>query len=144
MNNILSFRGKYYFLSNFYDVAVIYDGIWYGNAEAAFQAQKCMKKEEKERFSYLPASEAKRLGRKVYMRQDWNKVKVGIMKNILRAKFDQNPDIQYELMETGNAMLVEGNTWGDTFWGVDMITGKGQNMLGELLMQIRAEYQEDK
>lgn len=141
--NILSFRGKYYFLSNFYDAALIYDGIWYGNAEAAFQAQKCMKKEEKERFSHLPASEAKRLGRKVYMRQDWNRIKVDVMKNILRAKFDQNPDIQYKLMETGNAMLAEGNTWGDTFWGVDMITGEGKNMLGELLMQIRKEYEEE-
>lgn len=141
--NILSFRGKYYFLSNFYDAAFIYDGIRYGNAEAAFQAQKCMKKEEKERFSYLPASEAKRLGRKVHMRQDWNRIKVDVMKNILRAKFNQNPDIQCKLMETGNAMLAEGNTWGDTFWGVDMITGEGQNMLGELLMQIRKEYEEE-
>ena len=52
----------------------------------------------------------------------------------------QNPELGNKLLETGNQELVEGNTWGDIFWGV--CNGKGQNWLGKILMMVRDEIRE--
>ena len=73
------------------------------------------------------------------MRPDWEQVKLGIMEEIVRAKFTQHPELAGRLLSTGDLQLVEGNAWHDTFWGVDLATGKGQNRLGLILMRIRAE-----
>lgn len=78
-----SFRGQYYFLSNFYHVDVEYDGIIYKNTEAAFQAQKVLDDDEKLVFSDLSPREAKKLGKKVKLRKDWNSVKdITCMKSV--------------------------------------------------------------
>jgi predicted NAD-dependent protein-ADP-ribosyltransferase YbiA (DUF1768 family) len=58
------------------------------------------------------------------------------MRRILVIKF-QNPELKAKLIATGDAQLVEGNTWGDLFWGVDTTMGVGSNQLGKLLMGIR-------
>lgn len=137
--NITSFRGDYDFLSNFYEAGIDYDGIHYLNSEAAFQAQKCLKDEEKREFSNLSAAKAKQKGRQVALRADWEEVKIGIMEEIVRCKFAQNPHLTDRLLRTGNRKLVEGNTWHDTYWGVDAATGKGENNLGKILMKIREE-----
>ena len=68
-------------------------------------------------------------------------MKVSVMCEILRAKFTQNPDLMEKLSATKQALLVEGNDWQDTFWGFDFNLGYGKNMLGQLLMKIRAEHQ---
>lgn len=133
------FREEYDFLSNFYPAGFEYGGLYYMNSEAAFQAQKCLTEEEKQQFSYLPPNKAKRLGRQVKLRPDWEDVKVSLMEEIVRAKFSQNQDIRERLLKTGNIALIEGNTWGDTCWGVDIRTGKGENCLGKILMKIRDE-----
>ena len=65
MKKIDSFRDEYFFLSNFYEIPVTYEGVTYLNNEAAFQAQKCLKYENRKQFSFLNPSEAKKLGRKV-------------------------------------------------------------------------------
>jgi len=135
------FRGTYFFLSNFYEAPVEYGGLRYLNNEAAFQAQKCLTEEEKEAFTQLPPNKAKRLGRQVTLRSDWEQVKVGIMEEIVRAKFTQNDDLRSRLLATGDAELVEGNNWNDTFWGVHLSTGKGENHLGQILMKVRSELQ---
>ena len=137
---ITEFKGKYLFLSNFYTSTVEYQGLTFKNAEAAFQAQKCRTRDEKEKFCGLDASSAKRLGRHVILRSDREEVKVQIMFEIVYAKFTQNAYLKRKLMETGDERLVEGNWWGDTTWG--MCEGKGKNLLGAILMNIRSEFQE--
>ena len=132
-----SFREEYYFLSNFYHVDVEYDGIVYKNTEAAFQAQKVLDDDERLLFSDLYPSEAKKLGRRVNLRKDWNDVKDNYMYEICKAKFTQHEDLAEKLLETGDEELVEGNTWNDTYWGV--CNGKGKNQLGKTLMRIREE-----
>ena len=122
---ICGFFDEYRFLSNFYEAPVEYEGIVYQNNEAAFQAQKCMTYDEKLAFTELSPNKAKSLGRKVQLRPDWEKVKVGIMEEIVHAKFLQNGEIARELLATGDRILEEGNTWNDTFWGVSLKTRKG-------------------
>lgn len=138
---IHSFRNEYRFLSNFWDAPVTYKGLTYQNAEAAFQAQKCIGEEEKVRFTTLRSNEAKQLGRQVQLRPNWENVKLPIMEDIVRAKFTQNEDLKQMLLATGDLVLEEGNTWGDTFWGVDAQTREGRNHLGRILMRVRKELQ---
>ena len=71
------------------------------------------------------------------MRPDWEQVKTGIMEEIVRAKFTQHPELAALLLATGDTVLVEGNHWGDTCWGVDTRTGRGENHLGKILMKVR-------
>lgn len=140
--DILSFRDENYFLSNMFPCNVVYDGLTYCSAEAAFQASKTLDVEERKKFTNISGYDAKKLGRTVKLRSDWENVKIGIMQEILEAKFT-NPDLKEKLASTGKVRLVEGNTWRDTFWGVDARTGKGMNVLGNLLMDIRNEIQKE-
>ena len=114
---IKQFRGDFFFLSNFYECPVTYEQLTYTNNEAAFQAQKCTSDAEKIQFTKLNPTEAKKLGRKVNLRKDWEAVKVKIMEEIVRAKFRQNTELADKLLATGDAYLEEGNTWGDRIWG---------------------------
>lgn len=93
-------------------------------------------------FAKLPPNEAKKLGRKVKLRSDWEKIKDQIMYEICYQKFnfENNMDITMKLMKTKNIELIEGNTWNDTYWGVCRDNGK--NKLGKILMKIRKEKQE--
>lgn len=136
---ILSFRDEYFFLSNFYPVEIKLDGIVYPNAETAFQAQKTLDVEERRKFSMLKNPvQAKRLGRKVKLRDDWEEVKLDIMTEVVSQKFLQHPHLIEMLLQTGDEELVEGNKWGDRFWGV--CKGVGENHLGKILMKIRDAY----
>ena len=139
MNKINSFRGNYYFLSNFYECSVTYNGLTYKNNEAAFQAQKCITMNERFKFIKLNASEAKKLGRRVVLRKDWEDIKIKVMTAIVKAKFEQNEDLQKKLLATEDAYLEEGNTWGDRIWGT--VNGVGANNLGKILMNVRKELQ---
>ena len=136
---MLMFRGAFDFLSNFYPVKIEVDGICYQNAEAAFQAQKCINPEDRVLFAGLPAVKAKQRGRQVKLRLDWDVVRLSVMEKVVRAKFMQNPNLAARLVATGTMPLEEGNSFGDTFWGVDMRTGEGENHLGKILMKIRDE-----
>jgi ribA/ribD-fused uncharacterized protein len=69
------------------------------------------------------------------MRDDWDDVKLGIMRDLVSRKFKQNKDLRLMLEATGDQELVEGNTWNDTFWGV--CNGEGCNWLGKILMEVR-------
>ena len=136
-----SFRDDNYFLSNFYSCPITYEGITYQNTEAAFQSAKCIYERDRVSFASLNPSEAKHLGRSVPLRKDWGNVKVQVMTEIVRAKFDQNPDLAEKLLATGDVYLEEGNDWGDRTWGT--VNGVGANLLGQILMQIRAEKQQE-
>lgn len=137
MGAIISFRGQYAFLSNFYDATITYAGLTYQNSEAAFQAQKCVQDYDKKKFCNLNPSEAKRLGRRVQLRSDWDSIKYRKMYEIVKAKFEQNDELRENLIATGDAHLEEGNTWGDRIWGT--VNGIGENHLGITLMKVREE-----
>ena len=145
---ILRFDGKYAFLSNFYDSPVKYKGDLYANNEAAFQAAKCINPDDKIPFFYpCPPNVAKRMGRQTKLRPDWEKVKYGIMEEIVYEKFKQNSGLRKKLLETGDAELVEGNHWHDNVWGNctcwACVEHKGANRLGKILMKVREIFQQE-
>ena len=136
MENIISyFKNENYFMSNFFEASVSYEGKVYRNAEAAYQAQKDPARAGE--FIMLKGNDAKALGSKVTLRQDWEEIKVQVMYEVVEAKFTQNRNLMQKLIQTGNAELVHGNIHRDTFWGI--YGGKGENMLGKILMEIRDE-----
>jgi ribA/ribD-fused uncharacterized protein len=139
-----SFSGKYRFLSNFYPCWVKFKGDDYPSVEHAYQAAKTLDEQLRLMFQepVMTAGEAKKAGRRLKVREDWEKVKRGVMSIILREKFKQ-PKFKELLLATGDEELVEGNWWGDTYWGV--CNSRGENHLGKLLMEIRDElrYQND-
>ena len=137
---INEFRGEYDFLSNFYVCDITLPGvngeeITYHSAEAAFQSMKSLDDDERRKFTELTPVQAKRYGKKVKLRPDWEDMKYDIMMAVVFEKFNQNPDIAIKLIETGDRPLIEGNTWHDYYWGV--CKGKGQNNLGKILMSTR-------
>lgn len=135
IEKIDKFSGDYSFLSNFHDAPVLYNGIRYLNSEAAFQAQKDPTRSLE--FANLPPGKAKRLGREVKMMAQWDSIKLVVMREIVHAKFAQNPVLSVKLIHTGDVPIIEGNWWNDTYWGV--CNGKGLNMLGKILMDLRKE-----
>lgn len=137
------FDGQYRFLSNFYEGGPIcYRGYAYKTAEHAFQAAKAKSPIDGEYVALAATpSEAKRRGRNVNLRPDWEFAKDRIMYEIVHEKFFQNGELARQLMATGNEDLVEVNTWNDRYWGTDPL-GKGQNKLGKTLMKVRSELNE--
>lgn len=139
-NTILCFQGQHLFLSNFYEgTAFLWNGLTYHSAEAAFQSAKCLSQEERKSFCQVSPAEAKRKGRRVPLCSDWELVKDGIMYEIVREKFKQDQSLAERLLATGDCELIEGNTWGDQYWGVDLCTMQGKNKLGQILMSVRDE-----
>lgn len=139
---ILEFKGPYRFLSNFFVAELVWDNIVWPSSEHAYQAAKSLDRDVRLRFSRLPTPvSAKHAGKGVALRPDWETVKVGVMAEIVRAKFTQNPRLKQLLIDTGDAHLEEGNTWGDRIWGVSPPgSGNGKNHLGKILMELRAEW----
>jgi len=132
------FDGEYAFLSNFYPCRVYMgDGVMYPSVEHAFQAMKTEDMDKRYEIAALDTpGKAKRAGRKLKLRPDWELMKIDFMRQALRSKFSDSGELSVKLLDTGYATLIEGNTHGDHYWGVD---GYGENMLGHLLMAIRAE-----
>ena len=129
------FRGDHAFLSNFHRHPFQWRGRSFSTAEHAYQGAKSRDDRERERIRVASSPrEAKRLGRRADLRCDWEHVKDDVMHSILQAKFAV-PELRDALLATGDAELVEGNTWGDVYWGV--CRGRGRNQLGRTLMRIR-------
>ncbi|NIT77307.1 MAG: DUF1768 domain-containing protein [Anaerolineae bacterium] len=138
---IVAFRGAYRFLSNFWPAEVEIDGVVYPTTEHAFQAQKTLS----ERWRRYIARQnspglAKKVGRDLELREDWEEVKLDVMMGTLAIKFGIHEDLGDKLLATGRRQLVEGNRWGDTFWGCVQRKGiwVGENHLGRTLMRIRS------
>lgn len=135
---------EYAFLSNFYECPVRIcfpetgECFTFSTSEHAFQAAKCPTRARE--FSGLTPGQAKRLGRQVDMRDDWEDVKDDVMYEVVLAKFTQNEELKDKLLATGDEELVEGNTWGDRYWG--QVNGVGKNMLGKTLMRVRDELRD--
>jgi hypothetical protein len=136
---IYGFFGEYRFLSNFYESPFELNGKKYHTVEHFFQASKASNEEDHEyvRSAYSPGV-AKHRGRRIPLRDDWEKVKISIMTEGVIAKFEQNPELGEKLANTSPKNLVEYNTWGDTYWGV--CGNKGCNNLGKILMFIRETF----
>lgn len=145
MSNIIDqFKGKYYFLSNFSKHGFTYKEGHYKTVEHFFQAMKTLSAKDRKRIiNAKTPSAAKRIGRKVNLRPNWNTLRHKVMKRALFEKFMQNTEFAQKLIDTGDAILIEGNTWHDNTWG-NCICPKcndvfGNNWLGQYLMALR-EY----
>lgn len=130
---------EYGCFSNFYPAPVRLKGRAWPTTEHYFQAQKFAgtKHEEAVRAAKTPMLAA-RMGRdrSLPLRRDWEAVKDAVMRDAVRAKFEQHADLREVLLATGDARLVE-HTENDSYWG-DGGDGSGRNRLGEILMEVRA------
>lgn len=140
------FRNEYDFLSNFAWINLPIHGQNWATAEHMFAACKTTIAKEREaiRLCKTPA-QAKRMGKKVTLRPDWDTYKNQAMLAILRLKFKYHQGMQQKLLATGNLELVENNYWHDNYWGSCICPkcgNQGKNMLGKFLMQVRSELQE--
>ncbi|PQO41192.1 NADAR family protein [Blastopirellula marina] len=129
--------------SNFAPFAFEIDGLVYPTSEHYFQAMKFPDEQYQERIRETKSPMiAARLGRsrKVKIRDDWEEVKIDIMRTAVRAKFLAHPTLQDLMLETGDETLVEAAD-GDYFWGAGK-DGSGQNWLGKILMEVRDELRE--
>ena len=139
---INEFKGETRWLSNFAEVEIDYLGAKYKSTEAAYQAQKTDSGTIRIIFTTLSANFAKHLGMNIKLRDDvkWDDIKLQVMEDVNRLKFNQEP-FKTQLLLTENLELVEGNNWGDTYWGV--CKGVGENHLGKILMKIREELKNE-
>lgn len=141
------FEGDYDFLSNFSPVPVMLDGVRYPTVEHAYQAAKTLEPGEREKIRHASTPGlAKKMGRRLEKRPDWADLKVDIMRDLVRQKFEEQPDLKKRLLATGETELVEGNTWHDNFWGecrcARCESSPGQNWLGRILMEVRSHIKE--
>ena len=133
-----SFTGPNRFLSNFWPAKVMFEGEEYSSVEHAYVAAKTTDEEARKTIRGLTPGQAKRFGRsKIQLREDWEDIKLHVMRELVSYKFFHNPDLSQLLLDTGDQELIEGNTWGDTYWGVCFDVGL--NNLGKILMEIRSE-----
>lgn len=148
MEKIATFTtDEHRFLSNFYPykkdgskypypVEVIYNGIIFDCVENAYQAAKSLDKELQLQFSCMHPKDTKAYWEgHTDIREDWNNIKFEIMKELVTQKFINNQSLAKMLIDTGDAILEEGNDWGDVYWGID--NGIGENNLGKILMNLR-------
>jgi len=142
------FDGEYRWLSNFYPVTIEWAGRTFKTLEHAYQACKAEVDEDLDRIAALKTpGQAKRAGQKLkkqgLLRANWPYVRLTMMEHLLRKKFAFGTTLWHQLMATGDAEIIEGNPWHDTFFGVcqrdDCDCPPGENHLGKLLMQIRSE-----
>lgn len=139
---IKEFKGDYHYLSNFSNNKLIYRGIDYPTAEHAYQHAKNYLDSKLEAICTDPEStpgQAKRAGRKTEMTKWFKDNRLIVMEEITRAKYRQNAALTEKLLTTGLQEIQEGNTWNDTFWGICLHSGEGQNHLGKILMKTRTK-----
>lgn len=141
------FKGNLHFLSNFYPVKVEHEGFTFDSVEAAFQAAKTLDENIRLSFERLSPQEAKKQGRLLKLRPDWEQVKNTVMAQCLMSKFIGQKEFLYGQTDLITKLMAvpghieEGNYWHDNYWGVcycEKCGGKkGNNQLGKMLMFIR-------
>lgn len=139
MIDITEFHGPYAFLSNFWLCPVRYAGNDYPSVEHAYQAAKFQNDALRDKMRRAPTPGAAKRQARLWPIEtaDWESRRLDVMRELLREKFDELNAEADMLLATGGAGIVEGNNWGDTFWGV--CKGVGENHLGKMLMEIRGE-----
>jgi ribA/ribD-fused uncharacterized protein len=157
VTEIRDFKGEYAWASNFFPSPITWQGYAVATVEHGYHLDKpardarglfpdpahpgqMIEKPWRQAIAEAPTpAAAKQLGRRAPMRPDWEQTRrVKVMAALLVRKF-ADPVLRAKLLATGTAKLIEGNWWHDTFWGVDLRTGEGQNMLGRLLMTLRTK-----
>lgn len=142
-------NGKYGFLSNLYPCQIIFEGITFPSSEFAYQYGKFRKDKESEKEILDWAMKAPnssliaQLSHSLISYQivdNWSNIKIERMKNVLEAKFIQNPLLKEKLLNTNDAILIEESKT-DAFWGIGK-RNNGKNMLGKLLMELRSKFRE--
>ncbi|KAK3922824.1 Retrovirus-related Pol polyprotein from transposon 297 [Frankliniella fusca] len=139
---IVSFTGNFEFLSNFYPVQLEFEKKIWPSVEHAFQGAKTDNENDKERIrnAATPAM-AKRMGRFVDLKENWESLRNEVMLELLWEKFKHNTDLALKLLSTGEREIIECNTWCDMYWGQCTCPKHrykiGLNMLGKMLTQIR-------
>jgi ribA/ribD-fused uncharacterized protein len=137
---IIEFKGDYRFLSNFY---IEPDGT---HVEGEYQAAKC--EASKNLFAGLTPGQAKKLGKSIRCDPGWEDRKLKVMSDLVCQKFHDHPGLQVLLLETQPQVIMEGNRWHDNFWGnctcVDCINVCGRNYLGQILMNVRTYFNEQR
>lgn len=135
---ITSFGGTNRYLSNFYPAKVVLsdDGLTYPSAENAYQAAKLAPGNVRDYFLTCSPFDAKSRG-KGQGGEDWKERSLPIMYQVVYDKFTRNPGLGHRLVNTSHQYLVEGNHWGDTFWGQSNANWEGDNYLGRILMAVR-------
>jgi ribA/ribD-fused uncharacterized protein len=136
------FEGEWAFLSNYWPCAVVVDGVSFPSVEHAYQAMKSLDPGARAQIRQAADPDAaKKLGRQTRVRPDWDDIKVAVMTRLVRTKFRDDSELADRLRSTGERDLVEGNHWGDRFWGV--CEGAGENHLGRILMRVRDELRSE-
>lgn len=146
---ITEFDGKYAFLSNFFYSPFVFDDVIYPTNEHFFQAMKTLSQEERRKIAEAKTpGVAKRMGRQVQLREDWEEVKEDMMRLGITLKFQAHPSLAKKLIETGDAYLIEGNSWHDNTWGSCFCprcaATSGRNLLGQILMEERERLIHDR
>lgn len=156
-HTIDSFRGEFYFLSNFFNSPICvpianFDSTFtFCTGEHLFHAAKISASDAsvEEQYAYLNnlsrnpnPNKAKYLGRSISIDpKRWDAMSYAVMTRVQKIKFEQHPKLAQKLINTGESLLVEGNTWGDKLWGVSK--GEGKNQLGIILMDLRKALQDN-
>lgn len=136
-----AFTGKLEFLSNFYPARIVMGDLVFPTSEHLYNFMKM--DTEEGRAAILSADtplKAKRLSKKFHVREDWDAVKVNVMREVVGMKFNQHPELMAKLKKV-KGQITEVNYWNDTFWGV--CNGEGLNHLGKILMALRDGRTED-
>lgn len=145
---IIQFTGINRFLSNFYPQEITWRGITFPSNENAYQADKSSDEAVRQCFAkdgiFNTPWQAKKQGRLLQLRPNWEQEKVSLMADLVEVKFNV-PELEKRLLDTRNEELIEGNHWHDNFWGrcycprCIQVFGdlRGRNLLGELLVACR-------
>ena len=137
---INTFRDKYDWLSNFYKVKIVIKGVEFNSVENAYMSMKSTDVEWVKFCEEKSPVLVKKKSRSIDVRSDWDDIKLKAMDHCLKQKFNQEP-FRTKLINTLDENIVEGNWWGDVFWGVNLKVDPnvGENHLGRLIMEIRKE-----
>lgn len=141
---IKEFQGEYRWLSNFAPCKIIYNQVYYHSVEAAYMSAKSVDADWKVFCANHrnTAGQIKKASRNVQLVDNWEDIKLSVMEECIRQKFNQEP-YKSQLIATGDEYIQEGNNWNDKFWGFCLKTNKGQNNLGKLIMKIRDDLIEE-
>ena len=137
-----SFKGEHAFLGNRHPCEFVWQGVKYHTAEAAFLSSKCKEASERKVYAGCSLDKAVVKAKEQIPYPGWEDARLDIMESIIKAKFEQNPDLMGKLLETGDRILVNGNSKQETFWGIDLYSWEGENNLGKIIMRTRDKNKE--
>lgn len=141
---IKEFQGEFRWLSNFTQVAIELDGRIFSSVEHAYMSAKSDDEDWKNFCeNTFSAGQVKKASRSIALVDNWEDIKVDIMRECIDQKFNQQ-FFKAKLLATGDTIIQEGNMWNDKFWGVCLKTGKGKNILGKLIMEKRESLKGNK